>query len=35
MLMREKLIKDIIQFHIDNNIFMHEHDFARITGQIC
>lgn len=33
--LRDKLVKEIIQYHIDNKIFMHETDFMQITNEIC
>lgn len=32
---RDQLIKDIIQFHIENQIFMHDKEFSNIINQIC
>ena len=32
---RDLLIKDIVKFFIDNNIFMHEKHFQDTTDKIC
>lgn len=34
-LMRDKLIKDVIQYYIENKLFMHHNDFEELAIEIC
>lgn len=33
--MRDKLIKDIVNHYIENNVFMHDWDYQSISNSIC